>query len=394
MPRHYSVTEVTRLVKTVLASSVPPLWVEGEVTNFRSRTYWYFGLKDEDSYLPCVCFAPPRDLELKDGMKVLAFGEVSVYEKRGAYQLYVARLVPVTDQGELYRRFEELKDRLKKEGVFDKVRRPLPPYPARVGLVTSPTGAARHDIASVFRRRFPGCQLILAPVRVQGGGAAAEIASAVENLGEFGAVDLIIVARGGGSLEDLWPFNEETVARAIARSRIPVVSAVGHETDFTCADFAADVRAPTPSAAAELVVPLAAEVKANLALRLASGRRSLRHRIALRREQLSNLVRRYAFLRPVDLVTQRRQFGDELLRQATRLLAERAERERQRIRHLNAQLVNLNPRNVLARGYAIARRLPQRAVVRASSELAVTDELAVEFSKGSVDCRVEVVHEE
>ncbi|MFL6569046.1 MAG: exodeoxyribonuclease VII large subunit, partial [Chthoniobacterales bacterium] len=259
-----TVSEVTRAIRGTLETRFGAVWVQGEVSNYKSYAsgHQYFTLKDQRAQIACVIFrdnvqrnAPP----LADGMQVQVYGNVSVFEARGQYQLSV-QLVQMRGAGLLQAKFEALKRKLEAEGLFDSARkRPLPKFPRRIGIVTSPTGAAVRDMLNVLQRRSPNVHILISPVRVQGSGASTEIAVAIRELNApndaFEPVDLIVIARGGGSIEDLWEFNEEIVARAIFHSQLPVVSAVGHEIDFTIADFVADLRAPTPSAAAELIVP-------------------------------------------------------------------------------------------------------------------------------------------
>ncbi len=270
-PRVYSVSEVTRSVRDVLESGIGVVWVEGEISNYRKQSsgHQYFTLKDAASQLPCVLFARGgagrKQVALGDGMHVQVRGAMSVYEARGQYQLNV-QLVQATGEGLLQAKFEALKRKLDAEGLFDpENKRALPKFPATVAIVTSPTGAALRDMLNILTRRAPWLRVLISPVRVQGAGAGAEVAGAVDELSRAAALglpvaDVIVVTRGGGSIEDLWEFNDEGLARAIAASRIPVVSAVGHEIDFTIADFVADLRAPTPSAAAELVAPDTADL--------------------------------------------------------------------------------------------------------------------------------------
>ena len=265
----WSVAELTARINAALSTQFTNLWVEGEVSNFRPAQsgHLYFTLKDAKAEVKCVCFRS-QAMRLKfrpeDGLKIIVRGSISVYEPRGEYQIYVEHIEPA-GLGALQLAFEQLKKRLEAEGLFDEARKkPLPMLPRRIGVVTSPTGAAVRDIVRILRRRFPDLHLILYPVRVQGEGAAAEIVAALEYFNRKQLVDVILVARGGGSIEDLWAFNEEPVARAIAASAIPVVSGVGHETDFTIADFVADVRASTPSAAAEIVVQSRQEFQRHL----------------------------------------------------------------------------------------------------------------------------------
>jgi exodeoxyribonuclease VII large subunit len=308
-PRVYSVTEITRTVRTALEERVGTVWVEGEISNYRKQAsgHQYFTLKDAGSQLACVLFARGgawrRQVPLADGMQVQVRGALTVYEARGQYQLNV-QLVQAGGAGLLQAKFEALKRKLEAEGLFATERkRPLPKFPTSIALVTSPTGAALRDMLNILGRRAPWVRVVIQPVRVQGDGAAEEIAAAVEEVNRFvelgiAPVDVVVVARGGGSAEDLWEFNEEIVARAIGASALPVVSAVGHEIDFTIADFVADLRAPTPSAAAELLVPDGAE----LARRLAEATTQLR-RLALRaveqqRSRLAWLARGELFRQP------------------------------------------------------------------------------------------------
>jgi len=291
----YTVSALTALLRLHIESAFSDVWVEGEVSNLRIPTsgHAYFTLKDATSQIRAVLFrSAGRALRfaLQDGMHLVCRGRLTVYEPRGDYQVVVEHAEP-KGVGALQLAFEQLKERLAAEGLFDQARkRPLPFLPCRIGVVTSPTGAAIRDIVQVARKRFPGIEIVLNPVAVQGDGAAGEIARAIEELNEIGGLDVLIVGRGGGSLEDLWPFNEEIVARAIAASRIPVVSAVGHEIDYTIADFVADVRAATPSNAAELVVKEKRAVVESLAdltvrLRRGMGRTLAAHRERLERTQ-------------------------------------------------------------------------------------------------------------
>ena len=265
----FTVAELTRQIRGVLETKFGAVWVQGEISNYKLHPsgHQYFTLKDQRAAIACVIFRntfPPTAQPISDGAQVQVYGNVSVFEARGQYQLSV-QILQTRGAGLLQAKFEALKRKLETEGLFDPARkRPLPKFPKRIGIVTSPTGAAIRDMLNVLRRRAPNVAVIISPVRVQGIGAAAEIATAINELaaspGDWGAVDVIVIARGGGSIEDLWEFNEEIVARAIFNSAIPVVSAVGHEIDFTIADFVADLRAPTPSAAAELIVADAADV--------------------------------------------------------------------------------------------------------------------------------------
>ena len=382
-----TVSDLTRKIKLILESGFPSIAVQGELSNFKhhSSGHLYFTLKDEGAQLPCVMWrsrAAGLSFMPEDGMKLVAGGRISVYEVRGSYQLDVQSLRQL-GAGELQAAFEKLKQRLGAEGLFDSDRkRPLPLIPRRIGLVTSPTGAVLQDMKNVFRRRFPGIELILNPVRVQGAGAAAEIAEAVDDFSRFGEVDVVIIARGGGSLEDLWAFNEEIVARAIARSAVPVVSAVGHETDFTIADFVADLRAPTPSAAAEIVVPDRRELLENVADSWYRIEQAVLAIVSNRRERIHNLLNSYAFNRPVDLLRQHSQHADELLRALHRISAHAFELTEARQRSLDQRLTALDPRLALKRGYAIVRR--EGSIVSSARKVHARDPIEVEFQDGRV----------
>ena len=387
-----TVSELTRKIKQILESGFPSIAVQGEISNFKrhSSGHLYFTMKDEAAQLPCVMWrsrAAVLSFLPSDGLKAIASGRISVYEVRGSYQLDVQSLRPL-GAGELQAAFEELKRRLGAEGLFDPSRkRPLPVYPTRIGLVTSPTGAVLQDMKNVFRRRFPGLQLVLVPVRVQGAGAAAEIAEAVDDLSRYGSLDLVIVARGGGSLEDLWAFNEEIVARAIARSRVPVVSAVGHETDFTIADFVADVRAPTPSAAAELVVPDRRQILENVADSWYRIQQSVLGILGDKRERIHNLLNSYAFNRPVDLLRQHSQHVDETLRTLHRVAAHAFALTEAREGSLDQRLRALDPRLALRRGYAIVRK--DGAIVSSVRKVHAGETVDMEFQDGRVRSTIE-----
>ena len=319
-------------------------------------------------------------------MKVVVTGRIAVYEVRGIYQIDAVSIRPL-GVGELQKAFEQLKVKLAAEGLFDQSRkRPLPKFPRQIGLVTSETGAALHDIMTVLRRRFPVLTVILRPARVQGTGAAADIAAAIEEFNSIEGIDLLIVGRGGGSLEDLWSFNEEIVARAIAASRIPVVSAVGHEVDFTIADFVADLRAPTPTAGAELVVPDRRELLEVLRESLYTMRASLEGLVADHRKHLRTLLTSYAFNRPVDQVRQLSQRFDE----ATRILQSAAthglELTRARYTAAGQRFASLNPRLVLKRGYAMISRGGRYVSSRTS--VAPSDRVTIEFQDGAVRSQI------
>ncbi len=312
-----SVGDLTLRIRDTLETKFPDVWVVGEISNLKTGPsgHIFFSLKDAQAAIRCVIWksaAGRMAREVADGVEVEVRGHIGVFEKQGSYQIYVSSLRP-RGVGALEVAFRQLKERLEKEGLFDPARkRPLPKSPRRIGVVTSPTGAVIRDIINILGRRWPAAEIVLAPARVQGEGAAAEIARGIENLNRLGRIDVMIVGRGGGSLEDLWPFNEEIVARAIYASAVPVVSAVGHETDFSISDFVADVRAPTPSAAAELVVPDRREVLASLAAVQTRLARNLKYVLDRLRDDLALFEGSRYFRYPQEIVLGRVQALEDL----------------------------------------------------------------------------------
>ena len=327
-------------------------------------------------------------------MKVLAYGSLKVYERGGFYQLIVSELRAI-GIGELAARFAALKKRLFEEGLFrpeHKVK--IPQFPDSIGVVTSSSGAAIRDIFRIAKRRSPGVEIILRPTRVQGDGAAFDIAEAIQDFKEFGRVDLLIVGRGGGSAEDLWAFNEEVVARAIYDSEIPIISAVGHETDFTIADFVADLRAPTPSAAAELALKERDELRERVDNLLSKARRTVLERIASLKEKVQGLLRSYGLRRPQDLVIQGYQTLDELKRRLSTSMIHGFQLAEGGLLSLKTRLEGGNPTSILARGYSICWKLPERVVVKESRVLVPHDRILLKFSRGEAEAVVEKPREE
>jgi exodeoxyribonuclease VII large subunit len=433
----WGVAELTARISGLLSAQFANLWVEGEVSNFRPAQsgHLYFTLKDAKAQVKCVCFRS-QAMRLKfrpeDGLKVIVRGSISVYEPRGEYQIYVEHLEP-SGVGGLQLAFEQLKQRLEAEGLFDPGRKkPLPLLPSRIGVVTSPSGAAVRDIIRILRRRFPNLHLIVYPVRVQGEGAAEEIAAALKYFSRKQSVDVILLGRGGGSIEDLWAFNEEVVARAMAACTIPIVSGVGHETDFTIADFVADVRASTPSAAAEIVVKSRQEFQRHLL--------ELEHKISQRmryvlleyRHRLKDLTTHIGFRRLEDLLRRHRQQADELTARLGAALQGRIERLRhrytiaatrissfdlraqirtlglrllqrsaelgvrverllvgkiQRLETLRVLLDERSPLRVLQRGYAICTDAAGN-VVSAADQVEVGGEVKVQLARGRLGAEV------
>jgi exodeoxyribonuclease VII large subunit len=387
-----TVTDITRQIKQSLETSFQRVWILGEISNFKQHTsgHLYFTLKDEGAQLSAVMWrsrAASLTILPEDGMKVIARGSITVYPPRGNYQIDCDQIQPV-GVGELQLAFERLKKKLATEGLFDSEhKKPIPEYPERVGIVTSETGAALQDIRSVLQRRFPSVEVILAPVRVQGVGAADEIAAAIKDLNRYGDVDVIIVGRGGGSLEDLWAFNEEIVARAIYDSRIPVISAVGHEVDFSIADFVADLRAPTPSAAAEMVVKDRSELIEVLRNMWYTMHRSIEEKVSSLRDSVNGFVASYAFNKPKDLLRESSQRVDELERSlllASSHVLKLAERSQ---RALSQRLEALSPKAVLLRGYTIVRK--EGEVVMSADDLDKGEVATIQFHDGNVTTRVE-----
>ena len=347
--RPVTVGELTRRITATLEMEFPDVWVVGEISNFNRHTsgHVFFTLKDERAAIRCVLWkssAGRLSPEIKDGVEVEVRGHVSVFEKQGNYQIYVSSIRP-RGLGALEVAFRKLKDRLQKEGLFDPARkRPLPRFPRRVGVVTSPTGAAIRDILKVLARRWPAAEIVVAAARVQGEGAAPEIVRGIENLNRLGDIDLVIVGRGGGSLEDLWPFNEESVARAIYASGVPVVSAVGHETDFSISDFVADVRAPTPSAAAELAAPDRQAVAAALDATFVRIARGLTHTLDLLKDELALFEANRHFRFPQEMVLARVETVEDLLARLTAVMRDVWTRLRFRLERATGGLAQHAPR--------------------------------------------------
>jgi exodeoxyribonuclease VII large subunit len=438
--RILSITALTRMIQETLGEAFPAVWVKGELTGFRrsERGHLYFTLKDRVAQLECFMWstaATRLSFEPRDGIEVEGFGSIKVYEARGRYQLLVEELRP-GGAGALLLALEKLKAKLQTEGLFDPRRkRPLPAYPARIGLVTSPSGAAVRDMVKVLRARWPGIALILAPVRVQGVGAVEEISAAIARFNRYAGVDLLIVGRGGGSLEDLWAFNEERVVRAIATSRIPVITAIGHEVDVTLADLAADARAATPSNAGEIAVRDRRDVQRRVAALSARLDRSVRIGLDRHRRHLGQIVGKYGFRRQRDVFAMWRQRVDELVERLGQRVRARWERARarfvqardryslrewpralarlrqralgnaarlesamsrvlvQRRTHVTAavhRLRALSPRLVLERGYCLVRR-PDGTLARAAADLRIGDPITLELARGEADARVEAV---
>ncbi|MEW6274259.1 MAG: exodeoxyribonuclease VII large subunit [Bacillota bacterium] len=397
-----TVTELTAYIKDLMDRDplLISLWVKGEISNCKlaASGHLYFTLKDEQCCLRAIMFRS-RCVKLpfqpKNGLAVRVRGYVTVFERDGTYQLYVEEMEP-DGAGALHLAFEQLKNKLQQEGLFDPRRKQkLPFLPRRIGIVTSPTGAVIRDMIKIINRRWPGVEIVFVPVAVQGETAAGEIARAIDWLNRAGDVEVIIAGRGGGSLEELWAFNTEIVARSIFHSRIPVISAVGHETDFTIADFVADVRAPTPSAAAELVVPVKDEVKRYLGTMQERLCRGATEYLKQHRRRLTTILDRPLFWRPVQEICAGRQqqvdFLHQLLIQAVNNVKEQ---NRNRLGALAGRLEALSPLATLARGYSICTRPGVPGVIRSATEVESGEQVQVKLSEGRLLCVVEESIEE
>ena len=435
-PRIYTVSELNAQIRSLLEERFPFVWVSGEVSNFSvpSSGHFYFTLKDAKAQLRAVMFrGQNRNLrfDITDGMVVTGIGRVSVYEPRGTYQVIFEHLEP-RGTGALQIAYEQLKLRLSEEGLFsEKYKRPLPFLPEKIHIITSPSGAVIHDILQIVERRFPGMSISVVPVKVQGEGAAEEIVSAVEFLDTLPGVEVAILARGGGSLEDLQAFNSEALARAIFAAQIPIVSAIGHETDYTIADFVADLRAPTPSAAAELVVPRRQDLKDKLIVYQKEMVESLNQQFSLLRQQIDGLSRRLVdpkktvddqrlrlddqlyrmqlatrnyfrrqhqhlasvidklfYNNPTSYVYKSKQKLENLQDRCAQTITDQVTARRYRLREAGASLAGLNPRAVLQRGYSITRTLPEARIVSESDVVDVGQDVEVLLFRGALTCAV------
>ena len=389
-----SVGQVNAFIKQMIDSNriLSSIYIRGEISNFTDhyRTgHLYFSLKDENGVISAVMFRSAAE-KLKflptDGMKVIVHGRVSAFVKTGQYQVYVDRIEP-DGVGGLYIAFEQLKKKLADEGLFDpEIKKPIPKIPTRVGIITSPTGAAVRDMINITKRRFPLAELILFPALVQGDGAAAQLTAGVRffnsQLGKRASVDVIIIGRGGGSMEDLWAFNDEMLARTIASSQIPVISAVGHETDFTICDFAADLRAPTPSAAAELAVPDSYELGRKINNITSHMELALFKRIKLCREELAGLSGSRALTSPQSFIDDKRMALDSLSKELESSLKLGIASKRADFASLTASLEALNPMSVISRGYAAV--FIGNKVVRSVDQLDKGERFTMRLSDGSV----------
>ncbi len=435
----FTVSEITSHIKNILEANISSLWIKGEISNYKKHSsgHMYFTLKDENSSLLCVFFRQFNNylrFETENGMEVICYGQIKVYERSGQYQLYVNQMRPL-GIGELEIAFRKLKEKLEEEGLFDEFhKKTIPEYPTRIGIVTSPTGAAIQDMKNVLSRRFP-VTILLYPARVQGDGAAREIVEGIREFNKRKDVDVIIVGRGGGSIEDLWPFNEEIVARAIFASKIPIISAVGHETDFTIADFVADLRAPTPSAAAELVVPERTALLSTLesyadrmqnllnnrVYECSSQCRELSYRLERRHpenvlmnysQQLDDLQMRLRdsmgylvdirfdleevkikFLQSLknSYIDKNTKLMNDLSAKMRYAMSENYTKTHDRFIDLSAKLEELNPLKILKSGYTLTKK--GERILNTIKNVVVEDSLEIRFYDGTCKSTVTEVHE-
>jgi exodeoxyribonuclease VII large subunit len=397
--RPLSIWELTAQVKDLLEAAFPGVWVTGEISNFSrpQSGHCYLTLKDDRAQLKAAIWRPTAArvrFEMHDGLEVVCRGRLEVYAPRGTYQLIIEEIEP-KGMGALDLALKQLREKLGREGLFDPARkRPLPSFVQQIAVVTSPTGAAIRDFLQVLARRWRGANVLIVPVRVQGEGAAEEIAAAIAAVNQFSRpIDCLVVTRGGGSLEDLWAFNEEVVIRAIAASRIPVISAVGHEIDVTLSDLAADVRALTPSEAAELVAPAAEELFAQLTQMQKRMSAALRSRATGARSRLDALARHALFRRPFQRIFDLVRQVDELSSRTHRAMRQRLQLVRQKTETLAGRLNSLSPLAVLGRGYSLTERLADGQVVRAAAQLTPGEQISTRFARGRSISRVEDVEE-
>lgn len=396
----FTVTEINRYVKSLISSDprLRDLWISGEISNFKHHRsgHMYFTVKDSSSALRCVYFR--RDnmnclFEPQDGMEVILQGNLSVYEPAGQYQLYVQEMQPA-GMGSLYIAFEQLKQKLEAEGLFKaEHKKKIPKLPRKIGLVTSPSGAALQDIITTIKKRFPYLQLLVVESLVQGPGAAADLVRAIDILNGKEEIDLIILTRGGGSLEDLWPFNDEKLARAIFKSAKPIISAVGHETDFTIADFTADLRAHTPTEAAAAAVPVYHELVAEVEQLKSRSGLALKNRVLQEKQRLDHIVSERFFRRPLERIKNTK---SDLLEMETRLKKEMIrlmQLKGIRLTALIEKLESYSPLKVMSRGYTFCRD-QEGNIIRSVKDIVVGQLLQLSLQDGKVDCRTEKIEED
>ena len=388
-----TVSDLNTYIKNKIANdeALNAVVVKGEISNFKAHYtgHYYFTLKDDKSLIKCIMFKTyAQNLKFmpKDGMKIIVFGGVSVFERDGVYQIYV-KAMEQSGLGDLYEAYEKLKASLEEEGLFDEAhKKKIPIDPKIIGVLSSQTGAVIRDIINVSTRRNPNCYIRLLPVPVQGSGASKEIANAIKIMNEKQLADVIILARGGGSLEDLWPFNEEIVARAIYDSKIPIISAVGHETDFTIADFVADLRAPTPSAAAEIANPDIYELKNKIAVTEERTRQALKKKMELLKLKYNNIMKSKAFLDPLKIINDNYLRLDNNIKEITNIIKLKQKDSEKKFGLIVSKLDALSPLKTLSRGYAIIEK--ESNIVKSCNDLKDGDVVKLMLADGRKDAKI------
>ncbi|MEJ6950110.1 exodeoxyribonuclease VII large subunit [Natronospora cellulosivora (SeqCode)] len=394
----FTITDITKYIKRLLTNDtiLSDFWLTGEISNFHHHGsgHMYFTLKDENSCISSIMFRGHNSrlkYEVENGMKVIAHGYISIYEPRGTYQLYIDQLEPA-GKGALYLAYEQLKMKLEKEGLFDeRHKKKIPVLPKKIGIITSPTGAAIRDIISVVKRRFDNVSALIVPSLVQGENASAQLVQAIDYLNKRNDIDLIIISRGGGSIEDLWPFNEENLARAVYNSSIPIISGVGHETDFTIVDFVADLRAATPSAAAELAISSRNELEKyldNLYNRIINN---IQYKIEDRKKKLVNLSHKRVLMNPEELLAKKIQRIDDLSRRIEWQMDKIYKESNEKLRILAARMESLNPLKTLARGYSIS--IKNNKTITDIKNVNIGDLLETKLTNGKIYSKVIDVEE-
>lgn len=392
----FSIGKLTDYIKQKLESdsNLINIWVRGEISNYtkHGNGHLYFTLKDETSQIKCVMFnssASSLKFEPEHGMKVLVLSSIGVYKLYGNYQLIVSEMHP-DGLGILHQKFLMLKEKLEKEGLFSKKhKKPIPRFPKTIGIITSPTGAAIKDLINILTRRFPNINIKIAPTLVQGVEASKDIVKSIELLNRIKGIDVIILGRGGGSLEDLWCFNEEIVARAIFKSEIPIISAVGHETDFTISDFVADYRAPTPSAAAEIAVPDKNELLRDINHLKERLLLKVKRTLDFKKQSLESIMDRPIFKRPLDFINQYLQQIDEIILNSSKAISNFLKLKRKELEIITATLHSVNPKAVLSRGYSIATN--KGKIIKTIADVKINDLIDIVIQKGEIKSQVKEV---
>ncbi|MEA1940328.1 MAG: exodeoxyribonuclease VII large subunit [Candidatus Caldatribacteriota bacterium] len=393
----YTVSKITKYIRNIFSNDniMQDVWVMGEISNFKlhSSGHMYFIMKDKNSQIKCIMFRGNNynlNFIPKDGMKVKIRGNINIYEKRGEYQLY-ARIMEEFGKGELYIAFEKLKKKLEADGFFsEEIKKKIPLIPKRFAIITSPTGAAIRDVLTISLRRFNNLNILVVPALVQGNTAAKDISEKIDFINKnIRDIDFIIIGRGGGSIEELWPFNEEIVARSIYNSKIPVISAVGHETDFTISDFTADLRSPTPSAAAEMAIPDKNQLLKNISDLKDKSKRIMMRNYEIKLERLNYIVKNLKYLRPDKNLAQYYQFIDEFVYRLNSKIKNILESYDSKVKKDSQRLDSLNPWAVIKRGYSICRKLPKGNIIKSIEQIEIGNKFEVIVSDGKILSKVD-----